>query len=69
MRFRTATISNEKLRVAILDLNAQKLCDEIRQYGINASPIAASLDDKPDTYETAINDVLNGSKRKRVRVI
>ncbi len=65
VRFRAATISNEKLRVAILDPNAQKLCDEIKQYGINASPINASLGDKSNAYKTAIIEVLNRSTRKR----
>ncbi|MGA3334056.1 MAG: SIR2 family protein [Terracidiphilus sp.] len=69
VRFRAAAISNEKLRVAILDPSAQKLCDKISQYGINASPIIASLGDKPDAYETAINKVLNSRTRKRRRRI
>ena len=65
MRFRAAAISNEKLRVAILDPDAKKLCDEIRQYGINASPIIASLGDKPETYVSAINFAeLNSSAKK-----
>ena len=69
MRFRAAAISNQKLRVAVLDPNAQKLCDEIKQYGINASPINASLGDKPDAYETAINEMLNSRTRTRIPLI
>jgi hypothetical protein len=69
MRFRAATIANEKLRIAILDPSAQKICDDIRQYGINASPIVASLGDKPDAYEAAVSEVLDGPTRTRRRLI
>jgi hypothetical protein len=65
MRFRAATISNDKLRIAILDPNAQKLCKEISQYKINASPINASLGDDPPAFETLIDDWLNGRAKKR----
>ncbi len=54
-RFRAATISNEKLRIAILDPNAQSICSEISRHGINASPINASLGDNPRAYEIAID--------------
>jgi hypothetical protein len=69
MRFRAAAISNEKLRIAILDPNAGEICDEIERYGIRATPINASLGEKTEIYGSAINDALNGGKKKRVRVI
>ena len=60
MRFRAAAISNEQLQIAILDPCAQKICDGIKKYGINALPIVGALGEDSESYRSEISDVLSG---------
>ena len=58
MRFRVAARTNRKLRVAVLDPCAQKLCRELSEYGVRAEPIVYSLGDNPNAYYSVIRDML-----------
>ena len=49
-----------------LNLCAQRICEEVGKRNIRALPIFASLGNKPDTHEAAINEVLNNRTRNRV---
>ncbi len=58
MRFRVAARTNKKLRVAVLDPSAQKLCRELCGYGVRAEPILYLLGENPNAYYSVIQDML-----------
>lgn len=58
MRFRIAARTNRKLRVAVLDPGAEKLCAELCGYQVRAEPIVCSLGENPDEYYSIIRDML-----------
>jgi hypothetical protein len=39
MRFKSASLSNKRLRIAVLDPYAKKICESLESNGISASPI------------------------------
>jgi hypothetical protein len=59
MRFRIAARTNRKLRIAVLDPNAQKLCRNLREFGVKAEPIVYSFGFNEGAYHAVIRDVLN----------